>query len=119
MPPAGCAYVGRLRRMSLLPAAVAAAALVAACGGGSHHSASTGANAPVKATPATLVAQSYTASNAVRSGKLALTATVNLDGGKLGTHQLRLDVAGPFDRAADGNVSTSLTATLGGLGSNP
>jgi hypothetical protein len=92
---------------------IAAAAAIAACGGSSHHNAGVNATKP-KATPATLVSQTFSASNAVQSGKLDVTATITLDGVKqLSGQPITLHVSGPFARGADNKVSTALTMTLG------
>ena len=101
--------------MSLLPLAIAAGAAIAACGGSSHPNAGVKATKPtVKATPATLVSQTFSASNAVQSGKLDMTATITLDGVKqLSGQPITLHLSGPFARGADNKVSTALTMTLG------
>ena len=102
-----------LRRLAVLPLAVAAGAAIAACGGSGHSN-----SAAVKATPAALVSQTFSASNGIDSGRLGLTLTVTLNGIKqLGGKPVTLDISGPFKRGADGQISTDLTANVSIAGS--
>jgi hypothetical protein len=88
---------------------VAACVLIAACGGGGRASA--------KATAARLVSQAFTASGAVDSGRVALTLTLSLDGVKqLDGEPVTLDVSGPFQRDAAGQLSADLSATIDAAG---
>src|SRR5579862_5190069 len=126
MPGDGCASRWTARRMSLVPLALAAAVAIAACGGGGGNSSTTtssskAASAPrkPKATPVQLVDQTFTASNAVQSGHLDLTATVTLNGVKqLGSQPITVHVSGPFVQGANGKPNTALTISLSLAGKN-
>ena len=103
-----------LRRLAVVPLAIAAAAAIAACGGGGHAKTA----AAVKTSPAALVSQTFSASNAINSGRVALAVTLKLDGIKqLGGKPVTLDVSGPFQRGAGNQISTDLTATVSIAGS--
>ena len=83
--------------------------MIAACGGGGKVTA--------KATAARLVSQAFTASGAVDSGRVALTLTLNLDGVKqLHGEPVTLDVSGPFQREASGQLAADLSATIDAAG---
>ena len=104
----------KLRHLAAVPLAVGAAAVIAACGGGGH----TTTTATVKASPASLVSQSFSASDAINSGQVALALKLKLDGiAQLGSKPITLDVSGPFARSAGGQLATDLTATLSIAGS--
>jgi hypothetical protein len=99
-----------LRRTAAVPLALAVCILVAACGGGGHKN-NTADSAP-KLTPTALVSKTFDASDAVNSGNISLTATVNLNGlNKLGGKPIVLAVSGPFERT-DGQTSADLAATV-------
>jgi hypothetical protein len=104
----------KLRRLAAVPLAVGAAAAIAACGGGGHATTS----ATVKASPASLVSQSFSASDAINSGQVALAVKLKLDGiAQLGSKPITLDVSGPFERSAGDQISTDLAATVSIAGS--
>ena len=114
MSSVGKASRFKLRRLAAVPLAVGAAAVIAACGGGGH----TTTTATVKASPASLVSQSFSASDAINSGQVALALKLKLDGiAQLGSKPITLDVSGPFARSAGGQLATDLTATLSIAGS--
>ena len=93
----------------MVPLAIAAAAAIAACGGGAPAKKA----AAVKTSPAALVSQTFSASNTINSGRVALAVTLTLDGIKqLGGKPVTLDVTGPFQRGAGNDVSTDLAATI-------
>jgi hypothetical protein len=98
-----------LRRLVAVPLAIAAATAIAACGGGGPAKKA----ASVKSSPAALVSQTFSASNTINSGRVALAVTLALDGVKqLGGKPVTLDVSGPFQRGAGNDISTDLTATV-------
>lgn len=104
----GRASSGHLRRLRVVPLAITAAVAIAACGGGGAAKPA----AAVKASPAALVSQSFSASDAISSGRVALDVALSLDGVKqLGGKPATLDISGPFQRGADG-LSTDLTANI-------
>ena len=114
MSSAGKASRLELRRLAAVPLAVGAAAVIAACGGSGH----TTTAATVKASPASLVSQSFSASDAINSGQVALALKLKLDGiAQLGSKPITLDISGPFARSAAGQLSTDLAATLSIAGS--
>lgn len=106
MSGSGPGSLAHLRRPLALPLAIAAACLlIAACGGAGKTSA--------KVTAARLVSQAVSASDAVDSGQLSLTVILNLDGIKeLDSQPVTLDLTGPFQRDADGQLSADLGATI-------
>jgi len=113
MSRVGRASAWPLRRLAIIPLATTAAIAVAACGGGGHAK-----SAAALATPAQLVSQSFSASDAVNSGQISLSLALSLDGIKaLGGKPIALDVSGPFQRGA-GGVSTDLQATVSVASSN-
>ena len=115
MNPAGRASRFKLRRLAAVPLAVGAAAAIAACGGSGPH---TTTSATVKASPASLVSQSFSASDAINSGQVALAVKLKLDGiPQLGSKPITLDVSGPFERSAGNQISTDLAATVSIAGS--
>ncbi|HLW94546.1 MAG TPA: hypothetical protein VKS25_04130 [Solirubrobacteraceae bacterium] len=100
-----------LRRTASVPLALAVCIVVAACGGGGGHKNNTAANAP-KLTPTALVSKAFDASDAVDSGNISLTATINLDGLKqLDGKPIVLALSGPFQRTA-GKTSADFAATI-------
>jgi hypothetical protein len=108
MSRVGRASRPHLRRLAVVPLAIAVALAVAACGGGGHAQ----KTAAAKLTPAALVSQSFSASDAVNSGTVSLTVDLTLDGIKaLDGKPIALSVSGPFARSG-GEVSTDLAATL-------
>jgi hypothetical protein len=114
MSRAGRASRFKLRRLAAVPLAVGAAAAIAACGGSGHPTTS----ATVKASPASLVSQSFSASDAINSGQVALAVKLKLDGiAQLGSKPITLDVSGPFERSAGDQISTDLAATVSIAGS--
>ncbi len=114
MNHAGRASRFKLRRLAAIPLAVGAAAAIAACGGGGHTPKST----TIKASPASLVSQSFSASDAINSGQVALSVALKLDGiAQLGSKPITLDVSGPFERSAGHQISTDLAATVSIAGS--
>jgi hypothetical protein len=114
MSRAGRASRFKLRRLAAVPLAVGAAAAIAACGGSGHATTS----ATVKASPASLVSQSFSASDAINSGQVALAVKLKLDGiAQLGSKPITLDVSGPFERSAGDQISTDLAATVSIAGS--
>lgn len=91
-----------------MPVALAASAALAACGAASHAK-----TAAVKTSPAALVSQTFSASNTINSGRVALALTLNLDGVKaLGGQPATLNISGPFQRDAAHGLSTDLAATV-------
>lgn len=103
--------LAHLRRFLALPLALLAVILIAACGGGGR--------ATAKVTAARLVSQAFSASGAVDSGRVALSLTLGLDGIKqLGGEPVTLDVSGPFQRDASGQIEADLSATLDAAGDN-
>ena len=93
----------------MVPLAIAAAAAIAACGGAAPAKKA----AAVKTSPAALVSQTFSASNTINSGRVALAVTLTLDGLKqLGGKPVTLDVSGPFQRGPGNDISTDLTATI-------
>ncbi len=103
----GRAHAWHLRRLRVVPLALFAAIAIAACGGGGHAKA-----AAVKLSPAELVSRTFSASDAVSSGRVALTLSLTLDGIKqLDGKPIVLSIAGPFSRGA-GGISTDLAATV-------
>ena len=115
MSRAGRASRFKLRRLAAVPLAVGATAAIAACGGSGHH---TTTSAAVKASPAALVSQSFSASDAINSGQVALAVKLKLDGiPQLGSKPITLDVSGPFERGAGNQISTDLAATVSIAGS--
>jgi hypothetical protein len=93
----------------VVPLAIASAVAIAACGGGGHAKKA----ASVKTSPAALVSQTFSASNTINSGRVALAVTLALDGVKqLGGKPVTLDVSGPFQRGAGNDISTDLSATV-------
>jgi hypothetical protein len=100
-----------LRRTAAVPLALAACALIAACGGGGHKKNTAAATTP-KLTPTALVSKAFDASDAVDSGKLALSATINLNGvEQLDGKPIVLALSGPFQRSG-GKTSADLAATV-------
>ena len=66
----------------------------------------------MKASPATLVSQSFSASDAINSGQVALAVVLKLNGiSQLGGKPITLDVSGPFERSGN-RLSTDLAATV-------
>ena len=105
MSGTGRASRTNLRRPVALPLAIAVCIVIAGCG--------SGGKATAKATAATLVSQAFSASHAVDSGQLALSATLKLDGVKqLGGEPVTLDVSGPFERDGAGGLSADLGVSL-------
>jgi hypothetical protein len=101
-----------LRRSLALPLALAACVLIAACGG-------SGGKATAKVTAARLVSQAFHASGAVDSGRIAVALTLSLDGVKqLNGEPVTLDVSGPFQRDASGQIAADLSATIDAAGDN-
>ena len=99
----------QLRRLAVVPLVIAAAVALAACGGSGHNKSA----AAVKASPAALVSQTFSASDAINSGRVALAVALKLDGIKqLGGKPVTLDVSGPFQRGAGNQISTDLSATV-------
>jgi hypothetical protein len=114
MNRAGRASRFKLRRLAAVPLALGAAAAIAACGGSGHPTKS----ATVAASPASLVSQSFSASDAINSGQVALAVKLKLDGiAQLGSKPITLDVSGPFERSAGNQISTDLAATVSIAGS--
>ena len=110
----GRASAWHLRRRAPVPLAIAAAIGLAACGGGGHAKAS----ASVKASPARLVSQTFSASGDVASGNVSLTLDLALDGIKqLDGKPVSLTVSGPFSRSGH-QISTDLTAVVSAAGSS-
>ncbi len=110
----GSASRFHLRRLAVVPLAIAAGAAIAACGGGGHHTSA----AAVKASPAALVSQTFSASDAINSGRVGLAVALKLDGIKqLGGKPVTLDVSGPFERGAGNQLSADLSATVSIAGS--
>jgi hypothetical protein len=108
MSRVGSASGRHLRRLPAIPLAIGAAVAVAACGGGAHASKTAAANV----SPAKLVSQSFSASDALNSGQVALTLDLRLDGVKqLDGKPIALSVSGPFERAG-GELETDLVATV-------
>ena len=113
MSSAGRASRSKFRRFAAVPLAIVAGAAIAACGGGGHKTPS----ATVKASPARLVSQSFSASDAINSGQVALAVALKLDGiSQLGGKPITLDVSGPFERSGN-ELSTDLAATVSAAGS--
>ncbi len=111
MSEVGRASRPNLRRTASVPLALAVCIAVAACGGGGGHKNNAAANAP-KLTPTALVSKAFDASDAIDSGNISLTATVNLDGLKqLDGKPIVLALSGPFQRTA-GKTSADLAATV-------
>jgi hypothetical protein len=108
MSRVGSASARHLRRLALIPLAAAVALALASCGGGAHAA----KTAAAKVSPAQLVSQSFSASDAVNSGDLALTLDLRLDGVKqLDGEPIALSISGPFQRS-DGKLSADLAATV-------
>jgi len=108
MSRVGSASARHFRRLAAIPLAIAAALAVAACGGGAHAN----KTAAAKVSPAKLVSQSFSASDALDSGQLALTVDLSLDGVKqLDGKPIALSVSGPFQRTR-GELDTDLVATV-------
>ena len=109
MSRAGRASQWHLRRLAVVPLAIAATAAIAACGGAGPAKKA----AAVKTSPAALVSQTFSASNTINSGRVALDVTLALDGIKqLGGKPVTLDVSGPFQRGAGNDISADLAATI-------
>jgi hypothetical protein len=114
MNRAGRASRFKLRRLAGVPLAVGAAAAIGACGGSGHATTS----ATIKASPASLVSQSFSASDAINSGQVALAVKLKLDGiAQLGSKPITLEVSGPFERSAGNQISTDLSARVSIAGS--
>jgi hypothetical protein len=108
MSRVGSASARKLRRLAAIPLATAAALALAACGGGAHAD----KTAAAKVSPAKLVSQSFSASDALNSGHVALTLDLRLDGVKqLDGKPIALSVSGPFQRTG-GELDTDLVATV-------
>jgi len=108
MSRVGSASARKLRRLAAIPLATAAALAVAACGGGAHAD----KTAAAKVSPAKLLSQSFSASDALNSGHVALTLDLRLDGVKqLDGKPIALSVSGPFQRTG-GELDTDLVATV-------
>jgi hypothetical protein len=91
-----------------VPLAIAAAIGLAACGGSGHPKSS----ASVKASPARLVSQTFSASGGVTSGQVSLSLDLTLAGIKqLDGKPVSLTVSGPFTRNGH-EISTDLTAVV-------
>jgi hypothetical protein len=113
MSRVGRASARHLRRAAVVTLALAVPIAIGACGGGGHDN----KTAAVK-SPAQLVSESFSASDAVNSGKVSLALDLSLDGIKaLGGKPIALDVSGPFQRGADG-LSADLQATLSAASSS-
>lgn len=113
----GWASRRQLRRPVVVPLAIGVAVAVAACGGGGHTS-TTQKPAALSATPRQLVSDTLTRSDAVSSGRVALSLTIALHGiSQLGGKPITLDVAGPFSRGAGNRLDADLSAALSIAGS--
>ncbi len=87
---------------------------IAACGGGGHKNAA----ATAKTTPAALVSQTVSASDAIQSGRISLSLDLALDGIKqLGGKPISLTVAGPFTRGT-GGIWAALSANISAASSS-
>jgi hypothetical protein len=87
---------------------IATAIGLAACGGSGHAKPS----ASVKASPARLVSQTFSASGGVASGNVSLSLELTLAGIKqLDGKPVSLTVSGPFSRSGH-EISTDLTAVV-------
>jgi hypothetical protein len=94
----------------VVPLALAVCILIAACGGGGPKK-NAAATAP-KLTPTALVSKTFDASDAIDSGDISLTASVDLNGLKqLNGKPIVLALSGPFERTA-GKTSADLAATV-------
>jgi hypothetical protein len=105
---ASCTPHLNVRRIAALGLAACAAAAIAGCGGSAHRAAD-----GARATPGVLLAKTFRATGAVRSGNVDLHVALSLDGGigALAGKPITLDVSGPFSRSGE-SLSADLAISL-------
>ena len=109
---------GRVRSLTTAIAAAGAALAVAACGSGaSAGSGAGGSGTTASSNPQTLLEQTFSAANAVKSGRLGVKIVIVPTGSSLITTPVTLDLSGPFVQGSRGQAPQSdLTVSFNGLG---